>query len=59
MQQRFYVVAGMLGFLGLTAQPLWAQDSLEADAQRLVELSLQDLIATPVVTASLSTLRMP
>lgn len=52
MQQRFGLLAGMVGLLGLTAQPLWAQHSLEADAQRLVELSLQDLIATPVVTAS-------
>ncbi|HQQ69292.1 MAG TPA: TonB-dependent receptor [Alicycliphilus sp.] len=41
-----------LALAGLAGQPLWAQDTLETDAQRLMSLSLQDLIATPVVTAS-------
>ncbi|WP_404301944.1 TonB-dependent receptor plug domain-containing protein [Alicycliphilus denitrificans] len=45
-------LAAALALAGMAAQPLWARGSLEADAQRLMSLSLQDLIATPVVTAS-------
>jgi len=52
MHQRIYLAVGMAGLLGLASPPLWADESLEADARRLVELSLQDLISTPVVTAS-------
>lgn len=43
----------LAGLLALWCwQPAWAQDSLEQDAQRLMELSLQDLIDTPLITAS-------
>lgn len=52
MHTRNCLAAGLASLLGLAGQPLWAQESLEADAQRLMELSLQDLIATPLVTAS-------
>ncbi len=45
-------LAVMLGLAGLASQPLWAHGTLESDAERLMGLSLQELIATPVVTAS-------
>ncbi|MBS0506778.1 MAG: TonB-dependent receptor [Proteobacteria bacterium] len=45
-------LAAALALAGLVGQPSWAQGTLESDAERLMDLSLQDLIATPVVTAS-------
>lgn len=47
-----HCLAAALALCGLACPPLWAQGQLESDAQRLMGLSLQDLIATPVVTAS-------
>lgn len=57
MKSRRYSLPFTLALAGFITQPLplWAQASLEDDATRLMELSLQDLIATPVVTASRQT----
>ena len=50
--QKLNCLAAALALAGLSCQPLWAHGSLELDAERLMGLSLQELIATPVVTAS-------
>lgn len=50
--QKKKCLAAVLALAGMASQPLDAHETLERDVQRLMGLSLQDLIATPVVTAS-------
>lgn len=48
-------LAGVLALAWLGGQQALAEGSLATDAERLMELSLQDLIDTPLVTASRQT----